>query len=50
MRVIEPATNDLLVFHTVFGKSVPDVSLNAVACMSARSASARSRSQVRSSS
>src|SRR5690606_12644286 len=23
--------NDLLVFHTVFGKSVPDVSLNAVA-------------------
>ncbi len=23
--------NDLLVFHTVFGKSVPDISLNAVA-------------------
>ncbi len=28
---LEPAFDDLIVFHTVFGKTVPDISLNAVA-------------------
>ena len=33
VRWVSPASplDDLLVFHTVFGKSVPDISLNAVA-------------------